>query len=52
MNGWIVAYLALHALGLGFALAKDGEFTKISFWSSLVSSVVTLGILYMGGVFA
>lgn len=47
----IYAYLALMLIGLGVALAKHGEYTKINFWSTLISTLLVMFLLYKGGFF-
>lgn len=45
--------LAIFFLGLGVALAKDGEpRAPYSFGGALISTAITLSLLYWGGFFA
>lgn len=54
MNGWIVAYLVLHFMGLGIFISRHGEPRKepYNMWVAIVSSVITLTLLYKGGAFS
>jgi hypothetical protein len=49
-----IIYLILWLLGAGIAMAKHGEpkTGKYDFWTTLLSSILALGLLYWGGFFA
>ena len=47
----VYVYLALVLIGLGVSLAKHGEYVKVNFWSTLISSSIVLFLLYKGGFF-
>lgn len=48
-----IIYLFIVVLGLGIALAKDGQpkTDKYSFWGTVVATLISLGLLYWGGFF-
>lgn len=48
-----IILLILYAVALGVALAKHGEPKTglFSFWSSLIGTVIELGLLWWGGFF-
>jgi len=51
MNPYIITLLCLTSLGLGVALAKDGEPRRpFSFWTSLVAAAIEWTLLYKAGV--
>ena len=47
----VYAYLAITLIGLGVSLAKHGEYVKVNFWSTLISTSIILFLLYKGGFF-
>lgn len=47
----VYTYLVIMLIGLGVALAKHGEYTKINFWYTLISTSIILFLLYKGGFF-
>lgn len=46
-----IIWIVLTALGLGVALAKDGERTKHSFLATAISTIISIAILVWGGFF-
>lgn len=47
-----IIYLVLSGIGLGVTLAKSGEPSgKYNFWTTLVSTIISLGLLLWGGFF-
>ena len=45
-------FLGLLVLNIGISLAKHGDpQPKYSFWSTFVSTLITVGLLYWGGFF-
>lgn len=48
MNYWFITYIILNVLGLGVALARDGEPRKenYSFFTTLISTAVHIFIIY------
>ena len=51
MNWAICLWFLLQAFGLGISLAKHGETQKINFFITLLASIVSIGLLYLGGAF-
>lgn len=51
MNWAIYVWLGLQFFGLGVALAKHGEEYKCNFFSTLLATVLSVGLLYLGGAF-
>ena len=47
----VYVYLAIVLIGLGVSLAKHGEYVKVNFWSTLISTSIILFLLYKGGFF-
>ena len=47
----VYTYLVITLIGLGVSLAKYGEYVKVNFWSTLISSLIVLFLLYKGGFF-
>lgn len=54
MNIWLTIYIALGALSVGVSLAAHGKPKKQThnFWSSLMSWMLALFLLWMGGAFS
>lgn len=46
-----IAYIVLHALGLGITAAKNGQQSTYEFGTSIVSSLIVFALLYFGGFF-
>jgi len=47
-----IILILLMVLGAGIVMAKNGQpRTPYSFWSNLISDIITFAILYWGGFF-
>lgn len=51
MKWAIYTWLVLNLLGLGVNLAKHGEPREINFWSELIGFILSIGLLWIGGLF-
>lgn len=53
MNIYIIIYLLLNALSLGITMEKHGKERtgKENFWTSLISFLIILWLLYKAGLF-
>jgi multisubunit Na+/H+ antiporter MnhC subunit len=47
----VYTYLVIILIGLGITLAKHGDYIKINFWTTLISTSITIYLLYKGGFF-
>lgn len=53
MNGYLITFFILVILNLGIKMAEHGneKIYKANFFLSLISTLLTLWLLYMGGCF-
>lgn len=53
MGIWQIVMIVLYAMNLGISLIKHGEteIKKYNFWVTLISTVISVGILWAGGFF-
>lgn len=51
MNIWIVILLCLDAMSLGVVAVRHGQKKVINFWHHLISVMIVLLLLYLGGLF-
>ena len=51
MNWAIYVWLGLQLFGLGIALAKHGEEYEYNFFTTLLGSIISIGLLWAGGAF-
>lgn len=53
MNGWIVCWLCLQAIGFGVVLVRHGKprIGKINAWDNVMGLAISFGLLYLGGAF-
>ena len=47
----VITYLVLTGIGLVVAMFRHGDCYEFNFWSTLISTLVSLFLLYEGGFF-
>jgi len=48
----VITYLVLTGIGLVVAMFRHGDCYEFNFWSTLISTLVSLFLLYEGGFFS